>query len=277
MSKLPGFMFYTGDWQKDAALRRCSHHAKGVMIDLMCVMFECEERGYLATAGRAWSDDDVARAVGGDRNLTLSGIEELVTKRVVQRDNRGCIYSKRMVLDEQKRRLCAEAGKKGGGNPSWKVKGPPKGHNKGSPKGTLEEEDEVETEDAIESESVDSKSIVPKVFKHYQAFHPRAHKAPSSKSKEWGLITNRIREGYTAEDLCQAIDGCHKSPFHCGENNRGTVYQDLSLIMRDGSQVAKFIEVAESAGGAVVSEKTRRTMRAATEYLNARSNGEDSP
>lgn len=136
MSKLPSFMFYPGDWAKDPCLRRCSHAAKGVWIDMLCLMFEGQERGYLATSGVAWSDDDIAQAVGGDKSIVLACINELTLKGVAKRDTRGAIYNSRMVVDEHKRKLCSEAGKRGG-NPNLTptLKGQSKGANKGELKG----------------------------------------------------------------------------------------------------------------------------------------------
>ncbi len=84
------------------------------------------------------------------------------------------------------------------------------------------------------------------VFDHYRTYHPRAHPNPRPDSKEWRKILDRLREDYTVEDLCLAIDGCHKSPHHCGENDRGTKYLGLELIVRDSGHVATFIEVATS-------------------------------
>ena len=144
MGKLPSFQFYPCDWQKDPALRRCSHAAKGVYIDMLCLMFESSERGVLATAGVPWPDDEVARAVGGDQQQTLSYIRELVDKGVVSRSETGAIYCRRMVRDEHKRRKCSEAGKRGGGNPHLTYKGPDKGGGGGALKGSPEDEDEEE-------------------------------------------------------------------------------------------------------------------------------------
>lgn len=134
-NKLPAFQFYPGDWIKDPNLRRCSHAAKGVWIDVLCLMFECEERGVLATAGTAWSDEEIARAVGGDQAAVLVSLSELTLKGVAKRRQDGSLYSKRLVTDEHKRRLCSEAGKRGG-NPTLKgrSKGGPKGVSKGGPK-----------------------------------------------------------------------------------------------------------------------------------------------
>ena len=84
-----------------------------------------------------------------------------------------------------------------------------------------------------------------RVFAHHRKYHPRAQLNPSPKSKEWKAIAARLAEGYSVEDLCLAIDGCHKSPFHCGENDKGTKYNSLELIVRTGSHVTKFAELAE--------------------------------
>lgn len=110
--KLPAFFFYPGDWLKDPGLRRCSLAARGIWIDVMCLMFECEERGVLATAGHAWSDDEIARAVGGDYDMALSGLRELVDKGVASRNQSGSVYCRRMVRDEDKRKSDAQRQRK---------------------------------------------------------------------------------------------------------------------------------------------------------------------
>jgi len=134
--KLPAFQFYPGDWLKDPNLRRCTHAAKGVWIDLLCLMHESEERGVLVTSQRAWSDDEIALAVGGDNATTLACLQELTLKGVANRRTDGALYSKRLVRDEHKRALCKEAGKKGG-NPKITptLKGQSKGVDKGGSKG----------------------------------------------------------------------------------------------------------------------------------------------
>lgn len=133
--KRPSMQFYPGDWMKDPDLRRCSHAAKGVWVDLLCLMFECAERGVLATSGVAWTDQEIAQAVGGDQSVVLECLRELTCKGVAKRRADGALYSKRMVADETKRRLCSEAGKRGG-NPLLveTLKGHPKGGAKGGSK-----------------------------------------------------------------------------------------------------------------------------------------------
>jgi len=116
-SKLPSFQFYPGDWKKDHNLSRCTHAAKGVWIDLLCTMFECEQRGVLATDGIAWTESEIVRAVGGDSDVTLLAFRELLRNGVIAVNKNGAYFSKRMVRDEELRKIRSQSGKKGG-NPS---------------------------------------------------------------------------------------------------------------------------------------------------------------
>lgn len=103
MGKLPYLKFYTGDWIKDANLRRCSPNARAVFIDLLCVMFDCEDRGVLGSNGEPWTEEEVAQAIPGDTFQNLLGVNELLKNNVIRKDDRGFIYSKRMLADEQER------------------------------------------------------------------------------------------------------------------------------------------------------------------------------
>lgn len=117
MSKLPSFQFYPGDWAKDANLRRCTKAEKGLWIDMLCVVFECEERGFFISAGKPWTKPEIAEAAGGDKAENLLLLSSLLGKGVARIDKRGAIYSARMARDESRRRQLKENGKKGG-NPS---------------------------------------------------------------------------------------------------------------------------------------------------------------
>lgn len=88
----------------------------------------------------------------------------------------------------------------------------------------------------------DRSADVAAVVKHYRTYHPRALPNVTSKAKEYRQIVDRFKEGYTVADLCEAIDGCHKTPHNLGQNDRGTKYLDLELIVRSASHVNRFIE-----------------------------------
>lgn len=105
------------------------------------------------------------------------------------------------------------------------------------------------------------------VFEHYRTYHPRAFQNPLASSKEWRLVRDRIKEGSTVEDLKTAIDGCHVCPHNCGINDKNQKYQGLHIIVRDGGQVARFIDEWNSRDGPVLSQKTQMSNRAAQNYL----------
>lgn len=98
---------------KDPELSRCSQAARGVWMDMLCLMFECRPRGVLATNGEAWTDDEVACSLRGDHTVNLHCIQELVVKGVAhRREGDGAISSSRMVQDELERQRWREVKQK---------------------------------------------------------------------------------------------------------------------------------------------------------------------
>ena len=77
------------------------------------------------------------------------------------------------------------------------------------------------------------------VVEHYRTYHSRSR--PGAKERK--RIGERLRDGYSVDDLKLAIDGCHRSPFHCGDNSRRRKYQTIELIFRDSDKVNSFIEL----------------------------------
>lgn len=123
MAKLPWFKFYPGDWMKDPNLRRCSLAARGILTDIMCLMFEATPRGVLQNCdGSPWSNADISRACGSDTRSTSKAISELESKGVLSRNDRKCLYSRRLMRDEQTRQARAVAGSKGGSKTQNKAK-----------------------------------------------------------------------------------------------------------------------------------------------------------
>ena len=61
------------------------------------------------------------------------------------------------------------------------------------------------------------------VVNYYQKYHPRSK--PDKKVR--GKIKDRFEDGYSVDDLFDAIDGCHISPFHSGVNDSGSKHQTL--------------------------------------------------
>lgn len=78
------------------------------------------------------------------------------------------------------------------------------------------------------------------VFAHWQKV--MGHSKAKLDAKRQRLIEARLKDGYTVEDLCNAITGCSQSPFHMGQNEQGTRYDGIDLICRDGAKVDSFLE-----------------------------------
>ena len=113
MSKKPWMKFYPTDWQSDPKLRTCSLAARGLWIEMLCIMHEAE--GDLAVNGKALAARQIALLCGAEVGEVGALIAELKAADVVS-ERRGLLYSRRM------RRDCTKAAKnrtngKLGGNP----------------------------------------------------------------------------------------------------------------------------------------------------------------
>lgn len=107
------------------------------------------------------------------------------------------------------------------------------------------------------------RDIVRRVFRHWQTAldHPNAKATPERISK----IRSRLRDGYTQADMIAAIDGCAGSKFHRGENESGTKYDDLTLILRNGSTLEKFRDKAPATSADDYAESIRERTPAEVE------------
>lgn len=115
--KRPAFQFYPADWRSDPALATCSLAAKGLWIEIMCIIHETEEYGFLALNGCAITNAQLSRMLGETPALVAKLIAELERAGVFNRDDRGVIYSRRMARDENMRNYrasCGYAGKEYG-------------------------------------------------------------------------------------------------------------------------------------------------------------------
>jgi hypothetical protein len=88
------------------------------------------------------------------------------------------------------------------------------------------------------------------VFAHWQAVmdHATAKLTPGRRK----CIDARLRDGYTPDQLKQAVDGCKSSAYHQGGNDRQAVYDDLTLICRSGEKVEQFLGYLRKPSVAVV-------------------------
>jgi biotin operon repressor len=85
---------------KDPAVRSVTVAARGLWIDMLCLMHESDRRGYLQHAtGRPVSAEQLARMTGCSASEVARLLRELEECGVFSRTEAGVIYNRRMVLD----------------------------------------------------------------------------------------------------------------------------------------------------------------------------------
>lgn len=63
------------------------------------------------------------------------------------------------------------------------------------------------------------------------------------------LIRDRLKEGYTLDDIKRAIDGCSQDAFSMGANDRCKPFNDIELICRSGEKLEGFRDALDAPGG----------------------------
>jgi hypothetical protein len=94
----PWFKFWPSDWLGDPKLKVCSRAARGLWIELCCLMHEGNPYGHFSH-----QDDALAIALGGDPREIAELVAELERAGVLSRTSEGVIFSRRMVRDEAHR------------------------------------------------------------------------------------------------------------------------------------------------------------------------------
>jgi hypothetical protein len=116
------------------------------------------------------------------------------------------------------------------------------------------------TEDGASSLAPDSPSSV---IDAYREYHPRYR--PNTRVEK--LIRSRLEDGFAMRELIDAIHGCHMSPFHCGDNDRGQRYQSLDLILRNADKVTQFLEIKEAADQAKKATTAKKDKHGVTQRI----------
>lgn len=113
----PWMKFYPSDWRADPALRMCSLGARGLWMEMLCLMHEAE--GFLTVNGKELVPRQLAALSGASVDDVTAWLVELSDAGVFSRDERGFIYSRRMLKDLRRAAEDKANGRKGG-NPALK-------------------------------------------------------------------------------------------------------------------------------------------------------------
>jgi hypothetical protein len=91
----------------------------------------------------------------------------------------------------------------------------------------------------------------------FQTWHTNANRERTVFSAKRRRLAVQAIKTYGLNYCLQAAVGWKDSPFHRGENNRGTVYNDFELIFRDSQQIERFYGYAV---GETLARPTRHGM-----------------
>lgn len=172
------------------------------------------------------------------RPQTFDRVWPAISPCFFEEDNR--LFQKRLEKERSSQRLRsalnATKGKKGG-RPLKSTKGKSRGFFSEKPSESLPSPSpfpspERKTEGEVEA-----------VFLHWQSVLGKQKAKLDEKRR--ATIAKMLAAGYTVEDLKRAVDGCKASEWHQGKNDRGKVYDSLTLICRDAEHVDAFMEQAQ--------------------------------
>lgn len=102
MSARPWMKFFPADWRSDPALRMCSLPARGLWMEMLCVMHEASPRGHLVVNGKPMQDRQLAGLAGCSVDEVRQCIEELKDAGVCSTDESGVIICRRMVRETER-------------------------------------------------------------------------------------------------------------------------------------------------------------------------------
>lgn len=121
MNKLPWFKFYPKDWMTDSGLQMCSWEAKGIFIELICIMAESKRYGFLEINGVKVTQELLKKRLRIHHKTLKKCLRELLDNSVLSLEE-GVFFSRKMVKEAALSLKGQELGRLGG-NPCLLNKG----------------------------------------------------------------------------------------------------------------------------------------------------------
>lgn len=142
---LPAMPFYIGDWKKDPGIQVLTREEKWIWFEMLMLMWESEERGYLTINGKPMSISMISTALNLDNQNTSKWLTYFGELGLYSyRESDGAIFSRKIVKIVQLSEKRKKAGKQGG-NPNLVNQNSTKSEAKGL--ANTENENENESED----------------------------------------------------------------------------------------------------------------------------------
>lgn len=111
---LPWMKWFWGDWFKAPEVRALSPETRCAWFEMLGLMWESTERGYLTLNGRPYPIGALSRCLGFAQAKLEQSISEMESFNVFSRRDDGAIYNRRMVADCELGEKRAIAGQRGG-------------------------------------------------------------------------------------------------------------------------------------------------------------------
>lgn len=190
---LPAMPFYIGDWKKAPEIRALSLAARGLWFEMLLLMWESTERGFLTINGQPMTIEVLARQVGFACDLLQPLLAEMELYNVFSiRESDKAIYCRKMVRDSEISKKRILAGSKGGFCSS-------KTRSKMQANNIANTEDEIENENEDENKDVISSNTLNESFENFWKAYPRkegkgACKKIWAKLKPSGLLLQNMLE-----------------------------------------------------------------------------------
>lgn len=153
--------FYPRDWRGEQTLRSVSLAARGLWMEMLCIMHEASPYGHLVMGGRAVSNDALARTTGSSVEEVSALLIELQNAGVLSVTRKAVVYSRRMVSDrnraEKGRKAVAKRWAQGAENPREKRQ-----PNRSPNRSPITQKPEARSHISSSSDEKEDKSRVPR-------------------------------------------------------------------------------------------------------------------
>lgn len=274
--------FYPSDYRADPALRMCSIGARGLWMEMLCVMHEAVPRGFLLVNGKAVSERQLAGLAGVTTEETREFLLELEDAGVFSRGDDGTPFSRRMRRDDEKAGR-DKANGKSGGNPKLTGVNPP---DNPQPNPRVDEGDKAQIPESRSQERreesratrdpifEDAKALTAEVFEMV-GFRDAGDILPGY-CQTIDRIEMGLRSGWTASDVRTGVirglasHGKDPPPDQFG-------YFEKPIARAAAQRVAPVPIVAAQSGGSGYVQRESKSALAALDRLFPRDSEERDP
>jgi hypothetical protein len=160
---LPAMPFYIGDWKKDPAVQILNREDKMIWLELIFLMWESKERGYLTVNNKPMTTEMIAIALNLDNQTTTKRLTSFADIGLFsRRESDGAIYCRKIVNIVELSNKRKNAGKQGG-NPNLVNQDLTKNGVRGYPNAETENENINEINNDFKKDSETIKDSQPTV------------------------------------------------------------------------------------------------------------------